>query len=220
MTETLPQLSFASPSPWCKPTDATRRRCSAGVMATASPAAGGHARRGSRPPLRWRRRRCARRAGGAASGWQRDAVHTGSDGQLMGNAVAPNQWLSRPPPVAGEHARRGSRPPLRWRRRHARRGGRASILCTACRPILHQVRKSSTLPPSTGRVPDLSMSGNRPPRVHAKAQALHQAALDFKSSQKCLGSNLMDLTTQPIATHVGGMGTTDYNLFVPDLGSR
>ena len=139
MTETLPQLSFASPSPWCKPTDATRRRCSAGVLATASPAAGGHARRG-RPRHRasrgGRRRRCARRAGGAASGWQRDAVHTGA----MGNAVAPNQWLSRPPPVAGGHARRG-RP-----RHRASRGGRRRR-CARRRSFLMSVeQRCSRLP--------------------------------------------------------------------------
>ena len=125
MTETLPQLSFTSPSPWCKPTDATRRRCSAGVLATASPAAGGHARRGSRPPLRWRRRRCARRAGGAASGWQRDAVHTGSDGQRRraesmviatascgGRACAARQPTASPVAATACAARRSSLYPL------------------------------------------------------------------------------------------------------------
>ena len=51
------------------------------VLATASPAAGGPARRGRSSVGGGRRWRCGRRAGGAAPGWQRDAVHTGSDGR-------------------------------------------------------------------------------------------------------------------------------------------
>ena len=47
MTETRYQHSFTSPSPWCKPTDATRRRWSAGSGGRL-PAAGVPARRGGR----------------------------------------------------------------------------------------------------------------------------------------------------------------------------
>ena len=80
VTETRYQHGFTSPSPWWRPTDATRRRWSAACR-DRLPAAGGHARRGGRASRGGRRRRCARRAGGGAPGWQRDAVSTRSDGR-------------------------------------------------------------------------------------------------------------------------------------------
>ena len=80
VTETRYQHGFTSPSPWWRPTDATRRRWSA-CSRDRLPVAGGPARRGRSSVGGGRRWRCGRRDGGGAPGWQRDAVSTRSDGR-------------------------------------------------------------------------------------------------------------------------------------------
>eukprot|EP00966_Prymnesium_polylepis_P206609 4786823-Prymnesium_polylepis.1 len=64
------------------------------------------------------------------------------------NVATVERWFSRPP-----------RRNVRRQRRRAKSHDEIaiSILCTACRPTLHQVRKSSTLPSSTGHKVDLNV---------------------------------------------------------------
>ena len=80
VTEMRYQHGFTSPTPWWRPTDATRRRWSA-CSRDRLPVAGGPARRGRSSVGGGRRWRCGRRDGGGAPGWQRDAVSTRSDGR-------------------------------------------------------------------------------------------------------------------------------------------
>ena len=69
------------------------------------PVAGGPARRGGRA--------LGADGDGAAAVVMVEGLRVGSamlcPQGVMGDAVAPKRWLSRPPPVAGGHARRGGR---------------------------------------------------------------------------------------------------------------
>ena len=101
VTETRYQHGFTSPSPWPRPTDATRRWWSAAC----------------RDRLLWR----ADMRGGAVERWGRRTASVAAVGLVealrvgnampcpqgaMGNAVAPKRWLSRPPPGRACAARR------------------------------------------------------------------------------------------------------------------
>ena len=123
MTETRYQHGFTSPSPWWRPTDATRRRwsaCSRDRLRWRAGLRGG----GGRASRGGRRRRCARRAGGGAPGWQRDAVSTRSDGRRRraeALVIATASWWRAG--MRGEAVERWGRRKVttlrlpRWRRR-------------------------------------------------------------------------------------------------------
>ena len=120
VTETRYEHGFTSPSPWWRPTDATRRRWSA-PFSRPPPVAGGPARRGRSSVGGGRRWPCGRRDGGGAPGWQRDAVHTGSDGQRRraeSMVIATASWVAGGPARRGRSSVGGGR---RWR--CARRAG-------------------------------------------------------------------------------------------------
>jgi hypothetical protein len=101
VTETWYQHGFTSPSPWWRPTDATRRG-----LSRPPPVAGGHAR--GEAVERW-----GADDDGVAATATMEPLRVGNAmlciQREMGNAVEPKRWLSRPPPVAGGPARRGGR---------------------------------------------------------------------------------------------------------------
>jgi len=97
VTETRYQHGFTSPSPWWRPTDATRRRWSACSRERLS--CGGRACAARRPSISRRdgSERCGYRDGGGAPGWQCasiqcDIMAQRRDGGVL--AVAPQRRMS------------------------------------------------------------------------------------------------------------------------------
>ena len=116
VTETRYEHGFTSPSPWCKPTDATRRRWSA-PFSRPPPVAGGPARRGRSSVGGGRRWRCARRAGGGAPGWPCASIHCDSMAQRRDGGVLAVR-LERRTGMCG-----GAVEPLVWRKAAALQPG-------------------------------------------------------------------------------------------------
>ena len=116
VTETRYQHGFTSPSPWWRPTDATRRRWSA-CSRDRLPVAGGPARRGRSSVGGGRRWRCARRAGGGAPGWPCASIHCDSMAQRRDGGVLAVR-LERRTGMCG-----GAVEPLVWRKAAALQPG-------------------------------------------------------------------------------------------------
>ena len=116
VTETRYEHGFTSPSPWWRPTDATRRRWSA-CSRDRLPVAGGPARRGRSSVGGGRRWRCARRAGGGAPGWPCASIHCDSMAQRRDGGVLAVR-LERRTGMCG-----GAVEPLVWRKAAALQPG-------------------------------------------------------------------------------------------------